>query len=117
MYTVTHPPIAAKTGENVRIVFTITDRQGNAVDVSGAEATYRIARRAGEAALLEKTETNGVMLASNTAAVDFSTADLADADGPMTGDFLGQLAMTMDGDGLVVAEGTITISSSVRSLP
>jgi hypothetical protein len=113
MYTVTHPPISAKTGENVRIVFTITDRLGAAVDVADAQATYRLARRAGDEVLLEKTETDGIMLASNTASVEFGADELADADGPLTGDFIGQLAVAKDGDRLVVAEGTVSISAAV----
>lgn len=113
MYTVTHTPISAKTGEPVKITFTVTDLAGAPVSLDGAEASYKIARRAGGAALLEKTGLDGITLSANTAAVEFNTGELSDGDGPLLGDFLGQLTLTVDGDGLVVAEGTVSVGAVI----
>lgn len=109
MHTARHGIIATKTGEPVEIVFTVTDQAGNAVELDGASATYKIARRAGETALLTKTENNGVALAANLAIISFHTAELADENGALTGDFFAQLTITIDGEGLIVAEGTVSV--------
>jgi hypothetical protein len=105
MYTTVHSLISAKAGERVKITFTVTDRAGAAVSLSGASALYRIARRAGDAALLTLTSGAGITLSSNTAAVEFDTGDLEDL-----GDFLGQLTVTKAGDTLVVAEGPVSVA-------
>jgi hypothetical protein len=97
----------------VRIVFTIADRSGQAVSMDGALAVYKIARRAGGASLLAKTEENGVTLDGNTAAVAFNAGELADDLGPLLGDFFGQLTVTKDGAGLVVAEGPLSVGSVI----
>lgn len=110
MYTVTHPLISAKSGEPVRITFTITDQAGNAVSMTGASATYKIARQADDAALLTKTSPTAITLSSNTAAVNFNTGDLLDGSTPLLGDFIGQLTITKSGDSLVVAEGPLHVS-------
>ena len=110
MYTVTHGLISAKTGETVQVTFTVTDGSGNAVSVEGAAATYKIARRAGDTAILAKTEAEGISLVSNMAIVEFDTGDLADAEGALLGDFFAQLTITKDGDGLVVSEGPLHVS-------
>lgn len=115
MHTVTHAPLSAKTGEPVRIVFTVTDLAGEAVALDGADAVYRLARRAGEAAILEVSSPDGIMLGGNTAEVEFDTNDIADAGGPLTGDFTGQLTVTKDGAGLVVAEGIVRVSLKVSA--
>jgi hypothetical protein len=109
MYTQVHAPLSAKAGEGVRIIFTVTDRNGAAVALDGAEAAYRLARRAGEAALLEVTEGAGILLDGSTATVEFSTEGLPEAGG----DFIGQLTLTLDGQALVAAEGVVTISPVV----
>lgn len=109
MYTVTHGLISTKTGEPVSLTFTITDESGTPVTVSGAQATYKIARRDGDTALLTMTETSGITLSSNTAVVAFNTGDLADGTGALIGDFFGQLRITKGGDGLVVAEGPLYV--------
>lgn len=115
MHTAVHPPMAAKTGEPVEIIFTVTDRNGDAVDIAGAEAVYRIGRRAGEVAILEVSSPEGIMLAANTATVMFDTGDIADAEGALLGDFFAQLLVTLDGAGLVVAEGVLTVTSVLQA--
>lgn len=110
MYTVTHDLLSAKAGEPVRIVFTVTDQDGAAVTLTGAAASYKIARGAGEAALLSKTQGNGITLSGNSATVEFSTGDIQDSNNQqLYGEFLGQLKITKSGDGLYVAEGPLLI--------
>lgn len=113
MHTAVHGLISAKAGEPVRIIFTVTNADGAEVDVSGASAVYKIARRAGEAALLTRTHEEGILLSGNMAVVEFDTGDLADDNGQMTGDFVGQLTVAMDGDSLVVAEGPVHVGAVI----
>jgi hypothetical protein len=113
MHTLIHGLIEAKTGEPVLITFTITDRNGTAVLVDGAAATYKIARRAGEVALVTKTEVDGITLSSNTAIVALNMGELTDGAEALLGDFFAQLRITMDGDGLVVAEGPIHVAAVI----
>lgn len=108
MYTVTHPLIDTKTGEPVTLAFHITNRAGAPLDVSAGSAVYKIARRAGETAILNVTG-DDIMLDGTTVTVSFNTGDIAQAGTPLMGDFLGQLTLTLDGVGLVVAEGPISI--------
>lgn len=110
MYTVTHDLLAAKAGEPVRIVFTVTDQNGGAVTLDGATAAYKIARGAGEPALMTKTESDGIELSGNTATIDFLSSDIKDAqNNQLYGEFLAQLKITKSGDGLYVAQGAILI--------
>lgn len=110
MYTVMHELLAAKSGEPVRIVFTVTDQNGSAISLAGASADYKIARGAGDTALLAKTSPTGITLSGNTATVEFLTSDIKDTnDNPLFGEFLGQLKITKGGDGLYVAEGPLLI--------
>ncbi len=109
MHSIKHNLISAKSGEPVNIVFTITDQNGLAVPVDGAEATYKIARHADEPALVTKTQTAGITLSGNIASVTFNTAELAAEGSPLRGVFFAQLKITKNGDGLIVAEGPIQI--------
>ena len=114
MYTITHSLIETHSGEPVKIVFTVTDQAGAAVSVAGANATYKIARRPGGAALLTKTELDDITLSSNTATVEFSTTELDDGDELLIGDFFGQLKITKNGDGLIVAEGPLYVAPVIE---
>ena len=109
MQTSLHPLIETHTGEDVEIAFHVTDGAGNDVDLGAATASYKIARRAGDAAVLTKTNGSGITLSDNTATVAFNTAELADGDTPLLGDFFGQLTLTIGGVTLVVAEGPIAV--------
>lgn len=110
MYTITHELIKTHSGEPVKIIFTVTNQSGSAVTVAGAEATYKISRRDGNAALLTKTGGGGITLSSNTAIVEFNTGELTDGGELLLGDFFGQLKITKNGDGLVVAEGPLHVA-------
>lgn len=109
MHTVTHGLLSAKTGEPVKITFTITDQNGDPVTVTGAAAIYKIARQAGQPALLTKTEADGITLLNDTAVVEFDSGNLVDGSTPVLGDFFGQLKIIKSGIGLIVAEGPISI--------
>lgn len=52
MSVLTHSLIKTFSGDAVQITFTLKDKAGNTVSVVGASATYKIARRAGDTALL-----------------------------------------------------------------
>lgn len=109
MHAITHDLISAKSGEPVRITFTVTDQNGAAVFVEGASASYKIARHAGDPALLSKTETAGIALSGSTATVAFNTAEIVADGSPLLGVFFAQLKIIKDGDALIVAEGPIQI--------
>lgn len=114
MYTVTHDPIEVNAGEAVSITFTVVDQAAVAVSVATATASYKIARKKGDTAILTKTQAAGITLASNTAVVAFDTASLVNADADqLYGEFIGQLTITKDGFDLVVAEGTISVAPVV----
>ena len=109
MYTVTHSLLRAKAGEPVRLSVTVTDKSGTAVDLTGASAVYKIARHAGDTALLTITDANGITLSGNIATVDVNTADLKNSSVQLLGDFFGQLQITQNGDSLFVAEGPLCL--------
>lgn len=109
MRTSLHPLIETHTGEDVEISFHVTDGAGNDVDLAAATASYKIARRAGDAALLTKTNGNGITLSDHTATIALNTAELTDGDAALLGDFFGQLTLTIGGVTLVAAEGPIAI--------
>lgn len=113
MYTVTHSLLRAKTGEPVKITFSVKDQNGNAVIVTGATATYKIARRIGETALLTKTDADGITLDNDTAVVEFNASELVDGATPLLGDFFGQLKIVKSGLGLIVAEGPLSIGAVI----
>lgn len=105
-----HPLIQTHSGEDIQLAFHVADAAGNALDISGASAQYKIARRAGDAALLTKTAENGITLSGHIATVSLNTAALASAGVPQIGDFWGQLTLTLDDITLVVAEGPLSVA-------
>lgn len=109
MHTAVHGLVRLKAGEPATLIFTVTDREGLPVDLAGAQALYKLARRAGDDALLTLTEGGGIALSANVATVSLETAELSGPGGLLTGDFLGQLTLIKDGDGLVAAEGPLSI--------
>ena len=110
MQTSLHALIETHTGEDVELAFHVTDGAGGDVDLAEASASYKIARRAGDAALLTKTNGNGITLEGAAATVSFNTSELAAEDAPLLGDFFGQLTLTIGGVTLVAAEGPIAIA-------
>ena len=113
MYTSIHSPLETHTGEPVRITFLVTDAAGAPVTVTGAAATYKIARRNGEAALLTKTEAAGITLLNDSAVVEFNTGELLQEGQPLLGDFFTQLKITKNGDTLVAAEGVLQVKAVI----
>ena len=105
-----HPLIQTHSGEDIQLAFHITDANGNALDISAATASYKIARRAGDAALLTKTGEDGIGFTGHIATVSLNTADLIAAGEAQIGDFWGQLTLTLDGVTLVVAEGPLCVA-------
>jgi len=105
-----HPLIRTHSGEDIVLAFHVTDAAGVALDLTEAAATYKIARRAGESALLVKTQEDGIVLSGGTATVSLNTAALA-ADGqPLIGDFWGQLTLSLNGATQVAAEGPLAVA-------
>lgn len=105
-----HPLIQTHSGEDIQLAFHVTDASGNALDITAASALYKIARRAGAAALLTKTDADGIGIAGNVATVSLNTADLAVAGTAQIGDFWGQLTLTLENITLVVAEGPLSVA-------
>ncbi|MDP2204758.1 MAG: hypothetical protein Q8K65_00460 [Alphaproteobacteria bacterium] len=111
MHTGIHPPIDIRSGEMAELVFTVTDGAGAGIDLGGAAAEYRLARRAGERALLtlHSGEDGGVTIDSETVTVSLDTAALVQNGKAMLGDFFGQLRLTIGGRSLVAAEGNLCL--------
>ena len=111
MHTHIHGNIEARSGEPVEIAFNVTDKDGNAIDLTSATAEYRLARRAGDVALLTCSSDDGDIIAEdNRVTVTFDSAALTQGGQPLMGDFFGQLRITKDARTLVVAEGPISIA-------
>jgi hypothetical protein len=111
MHTRIHPLIEIRSGEIADLVFSVTDQNGAGVDLAGASAEYRLARRAGERALLtlHSDESGGIALAGEVATVSLDTNALAQNGKPLLGDFFGQLRLSIGGRTLVVAEGPLCL--------
>jgi hypothetical protein len=105
-----HPLIQTHSGEDIQLAFHVTDASGTALDISNAVASYKMARRAGDAALLVKTENDAITRIGHIVTVSLNTADLEAAGQPLIGDFWGQLTLTLDGVTLVVAEGPLSVA-------
>jgi hypothetical protein len=115
MYTVRHGLLKAKSGEKIRISFSVVDQAGQPVSLSGASAVYRVARRVEDDRLLEKTSSSGaITISANVATVEFDVNQILLGSAPQTGDFLGQMFITKNGVTLVVAEGPINISGIIE---
>lgn len=113
MYTTQHTRLSVKSVEPVQIIATVVDRTGSAVALAGATATYKIARKVGDDALLSKSQGNGITFSTNIATVDFLASDVEESGEQAYGDFWGQLTITLNSDTLVVLEGPITINKVV----
>ena len=110
MHCIPHALIRTHSGEDIALAFHITNTAGAALDISDAAAVYKIARRAGDAALLVKTQEDGITLAAATATVTLNTAELAAEGQPLLGDFWGQLTLTLNDMTQVVAEGPLSVA-------
>jgi hypothetical protein len=111
MHTRIHPLIEVRSGETADLVFSVTDESGAGVDLAGASAEYRLARRAGERALLtlHSGAAGGIVLDGEAASVSLDTNALVQNGKPLLGDFFGQLRLTLGGRTLVVAEGPLCL--------
>lgn len=111
MYTVKHELLLTKFGESVELRFTVTDRNGEAVDLSvpGVFAVYKVGRNAVSAAVMTKTESSGITFDGNIAIVNFTTDEITEEEVQTSITYLGQLKITKGGDTLYVAEGNIRI--------
>lgn len=105
MHTQYHGLVQAHLGDVASLEFIVTDRGGNAVDLGAASAVYKLARAHGGTALLVLDGMGGVSMQENVVTVDIDTGMIA-----QTGDFFGQLFVTIDGDTLVVAEGPVHVA-------
>jgi len=114
MHTTVFDTIVTHAGEPVSITFTITNQSGQAVNVDGATATFKIARQPGGTALLTKTQGSGITLSGNTAVITFSTSGLVDGGAQLIGDFFAQLKITKSGDSLIAAEGRIQVDAVIQ---
>lgn len=119
MFTHIHGNIETRSGETAELIFNVTDKDGNAADLAGAAAEYRIARRAGDAALLTCTSAadGGIVIDDNAVTVTLDTAALTQDEKPMLGDFFAQLRITVGGRTLVAAEGPISILPVILPAP
>lgn len=114
MHTVMFEPVIAHADEPMELIFSVTDRDGNAVALAGASALFKIARTPDSAPLLVKTTDDGIVLQDNTATVAFHTAELADEEeNALLGDFFAQLRIARDENSLVASEGRISILPSL----
>lgn len=101
--------VEATLGDDIEIAFTVKDRNDDLVDLTGATATFRVAKKGSTSHILEKTETDGITFASSVATVALNTEDL-----DCTGVFIGQLRITKSGKAMVAAEGEIRVGSLIE---
>jgi len=108
MHTAIHPLIETHSGTRITIVFNVRDAAGNLLDLEEASAEYRLARRAGERALMSLGSGGGGAILIEGSAVHI-TLDTTDLPGGALGDFFGQLRLTIGGQTLVAAEGPLCV--------
>lgn len=115
MYTVEHEDLDVHVNEPVRLRFPVTDRDGNEVSLDGVgvEAEYTIAKEYGDTAIVRKIQGSGITLSGNVATVNFNTNEVKQGTTQMSGFFVGQLRITIDGDDLVVAKGKLKINKVI----
>ena len=104
-----HDDIDGRIGDDVVIIFTVRDRNGNLVSLTGATATYKLAPKGSYNAVLELEDGDGITLSGSTASIEFNLEDL-DEDG----NYLGQLRITKDGKSMVSAEGLLIVSPLIQ---
>lgn len=110
MNKVTHEDVEIRKGDAFQIAFPIKDRNGNAVALAGATATYRVAKKGSlPGALFEKTETSGIVLSGSTATVSIDEGDFE-----IEGVYIGQLRITKSGAPMVAAEGEIRVKPLIE---
>lgn len=114
MTAVTHNTIELYEGEPAVFQFTITDGAGAPQSLVGATLSYRLANNKGDTAILEKTEIDGITVASNVATVRFDTSELVPTPLPNSVDFWGELWVTISGNSIVVADGLINVKPSIQ---
>ena len=101
----------AWVGDSVRWIFNVKDGARRDKDVTGGTATLRIAVNAGDAALVEKTESDGITLEDTQVICEFNTLEIvADGDVQVTGLVNVQLRLTLGGDSEMVAEIPLLIN-------
>lgn len=103
-------PVDLYEGENGEITFKIMDAAGNAVDLSGATAAYKIARRGyGPGAVATyATGGSGITIEGNKV-----TVALAITDSLVAGTYDDQLTLTKDGKTVVASAGRFNIKSDI----
>lgn len=110
MYTRLHPLIDIRSGETADLSFAVTDAAGASLDLGGASAEYRIARRAGEPALTSlSSDAESITIGGGYVTAHVDTGVLIQNGKPVLGDCFGQLRLTLGGRTLVVAEGPLCI--------
>lgn len=110
MHTQYHGLVTAHLGDSLRLEFVVTDKSGANVDLSAASAVYKLARRHDAPAVVVLNGESGVAMLENVVSVSLDTASIA-----RTGDFFGQLFVTIDGETLVVAEGPVHIAPVIEN--
>ena len=109
MFAQEHVPLRIKMNEDVELIFTVTDEQGDAVSLVGATATFRVARHQNTPMILEKNNSSGVTIVGHEVKVLFNASEIEVAGTALKGDFVDQLVITKDGKSICVSEGRITI--------
>mgnify|MGYP003387352246 CR=1 FL=1 len=117
MDTALHDRFTAKAGEPVRLIFNVVDQDGNAVTLTDISAVYKIARRAGQSAIMTLTQEDaGITVSGSTVTVEYNTEDVNDGSTDAVqfyGLFFDQLQITEDDDALYVCEGEFVIEQVI----
>lgn len=101
--------IQATHGDTIELTHNFYDRQGNALSVTGATATLRVARKNGTGQVVEKTDAAGIVV-SGTKTVSTFTAD--DIGG--SGAYTYQLRLTVSGNSLAAVQGDIDLAGLIE---
>jgi hypothetical protein len=91
------------------LIFAVRDENGDTVNLTGASATFRLARHQNTPMILEKTLGDGIVIVGHEVKVSFNASEVEIAGTALKGDFVDQLVITKGGKSICVSEGRITI--------
>lgn len=95
------------SGRDKALAFTLSDAAGEALSLAGASLAWRLSREPGGTALVSKSTSGGIAVASNVATVSLAPAETAALEG-----FYAHELVVTDGEGNVttVSTGWLTVN-------
>lgn len=94
--------------DDVDLVYTIVDKNGDAVTVTGGSATCNIASDTNDSPLLALVSPTDITLSGSTVTVSFNAADIG-----ATGKFFVHLRLTVSGKSSIASEEKFLVKSRI----